>query len=341
MNRKKLKRSLAVTVSGMVFGAFVACSDSDSSSTGPDSKDVEESSCSSLRSSSSSAKSSTSGKATSTSSSSVSSSKTTEVDGIISSEESSSSSAKENAESSTSEDVSSSSSEEISSSSEKVCKPQEYKDGEFQTWIGDECNPRVNTGLDNGSGTSGLWFSFTDDGDGGDSEVEWPVELAAGSLDDMGPVVAFCGGVCGTAVLEKGTLTYQPFLGVGFNVAGEKVGGGASEPADVSAWGGLCVSYKMEDVAATIELGLGDVDATIGYANPNFYLRKSADTTIAVKWSDFKQPFWYKGEVKISGEEAAKQLVAIKFKLQNTPGIYKFNITSVGPLNGECQPTDK
>ena len=367
-----LKKSLLVGVSGAVLGALFACSESsDSSSVSPiadnESEEVVSSSSKAKSSSSQKAKSSSSQKGKSSSSQKAESSSSQKGKSSSSQKAESSSSQKgkssssQKAESNSSqkdeisssveesssslqeEQVSSSSEELVSSSSEKGCVPQEYKDGVFQTWIGDECNSRVNTGLDNGSGTSGYWFSSSDDGEGGKSKVEWPVELDAGSLDDMGPVVAFCGGVCGTAVLDKGTMTYQPFMSVGFNVAGEEIGGGAPEPADASAWGGLCVSYKMEDVAATIELGLGDVDAAIAYANPNVSLRKSADTTIAVKWSDFKQPSWYKGVTKFSGTDAAKQLVAIKFKIQNAPGKYKFNITSVGPLNGngDCQPTDK
>ena len=365
MNKKMLKKSLAVGFSGAMLGALVACMDSsDASSTGPDTKDVEETSSSSLQESSSSAKSSTaksssSGKATSSSSSKQSkdassssqaiTTKATNLDEVSSTsqEEVLSSSSEKNVSSGSFENNSSSSLEEVSSSSEKVCVPQEYKDGEFQTWFGDACNPRVNTGLDNGSEASGFWFSYGDDGDGGKSRVEWPVELGTEtSSDAMDPVIAHCGGVCGTAALEKGSLTYKPFLGIGFNVAGEtSVDNRSPQPADASEWGGLCVSYKTDfaDTASTfsVELALGDaVDASIGYANPSVVLPGN-DTTVALKWSEFVQPSWYKAETKISGEEAAKQLVSVKFKMQAPTGKYKFNIMSIGPLNGDCRPTDK
>ena len=362
MNKKMLKKSLAVGFWGAMLGALVACMDSsDSSSTGPDTKDIEETLSSSLQESSSSAKSSTaksssSGKATSSSSSKQSknassssqtaTTKATNLDEVSSTsqEESLSSSSEKNVSSSSFENNSSSSLENVSSSSEMVCKPQEYKDGEFQTWFGDVCNARVNTGLDNGSKTSGFWFSFGDDADGGESKVEWPVELGSEtSTDALDPVIAHCGGLCGTASLEQGALTYNPFVGVGFNVAGEKLGGGKPEPADASEWGGLCISYKMDLDSASIELGVGDsLDATIGYANPRVVLLKGdGAVTTAIKWSDFEQPSWYKDEVKVTGEEAAKRLVAVKFKMQAKSGKYKFNIMSVGPLDGDCQPTDK
>ena len=57
-------------------------------------------------------------------------------------------------------------------------------------------------------------------------------------------------------------------------------------------------------------------------------------TTKFIKWSDFKQPSWYKGSVKINGVQAAKQLVSIKFKMQAAPGDYNFNIRAIGPYNG-------
>ena len=53
-------------------------------------------------------------------------------------------------------------------------------------------------------------------------------------------------------------------------------------------------------------------------------------------WADFKQPAWYKGDTKMSGDAASKQLVAVKFKIQNTPGSYEFNICAVGAYNGGC-----
>ena len=103
--------------------------------------------------------------------------------------------------------------------------------------------------------------------------------------------------------------------------------------------GGICITYTSE-IAPIIELGLGDnVDAAIGYAQPYVSLPKSRSlaTTKAIPWSSFKQPSWYKGSTKISGEEAAKQLVSIKFKMQGVPGSYNFNIKAIGPYNdGTC-----
>jgi hypothetical protein len=127
-------------------------------------------------------------------------------------------------------------------------------------------------------------------------------------------------------------------VGIGFNVVGETSTDDKTPAAgDASAWGGICITYKSE-AAPTLELGLGDVvDQSIGYANPAASLPKStAGTMKDLAWSDFKQPSWYKGETKKSGTEAAAQLVAVKFKIQNTPGSYEFNICAVGPNGGGC-----
>ena len=209
----------------------------------------------------------------------------------------------------------------------------------FPTWLGSDGLPRIETGLDAGLESSGYWFSFTDDSDRGKSEIVWggPLgnEYDANAFDN---VVLACNGLCGTAKLDRGDLEMDPFVGLGFYVAGLKSDKGYKlVAADASAWGGICITY-ISEVASRLELGLGDnVDASIGYANPSVILPKStAGTKKALAWSDFKQPSWYKGAVKIDGPTAAAQLVAVKLFLTGSTGSYKFNICAVGPYNGAC-----
>lgn len=208
--------------------------------------------------------------------------------------------------------------------------------GEFETWIG--YTPQVETGLGNETNTHGYWYSYNDNDDGGTSKIVWPVESDSYNAYDgsMDPVIEHCGGICGSAVLDKGILTYNPFVGIGFNVVGEDASGNPV-PGDASAWGGLCITYTSS-VAPSLELGLGEFDATIGYANPAAPLSKAAAAAAskAIPWSGFSQPSWYKGTTKISGEEAAKQLVSVKFKMQAQPGTYDFNICGIGPYDGSC-----
>ena len=210
----------------------------------------------------------------------------------------------------------------------------------FDTWIGAEGEPQVQTGLENSTKTQGYWFSYGDDGDGGASKVVWPVPLGNDySPDAMDPVVLHCGGICGTAQLSKGTLTYQPFVGIGFNVVGEDPDTGNPAAGNASAWGGVCITYTAATGPA-LELGLGDFDSEIGYANPAASLSKATTAAVSksLAWSDFKQPAWYKGDTKITGTEAAARLVALKFKLQAAEGNYDFNICAIGPYSGGTCP---
>ena len=208
----------------------------------------------------------------------------------------------------------------------------------FPTWYGGHGVPRVDTRLDAGMETSGYWYAYADDADGGMSKVEWPVEIGNEyselALDN---VVEHCGGICGTAILDKGSLTYNPFVGIAFDVAGRVSETSETLAAvDASSWGGVCITYRSE-AAPTLQLGLGDFDREIGFANPAASLPKStAGTSKNLAWSDFKQPAWYKGATKIDGEDAAKRLVTLKFLIQATPGDYNFNICVVGPYNGGC-----
>ena len=221
----------------------------------------------------------------------------------------------------------------------------DLSDGVFELWLGSEGAFQVLTGIGNDSETAGYWFSYDDSGDQGGSKVVWAdgtVELGNGdSPDALDNVILWCNGVCGKAVLDKGKLSYNPFVGIGFNVVGEIAKGeGNPQPGDASAWGGVCITYES-DVAPALELGLGDeVDASIEYANPAASLPKaSAGTMKQLAWTDFKQPSWYKGTTKIAGAEASKQLVALKFKIQAQSGNYGFNICAIGPNGAACPVT--
>ncbi|WP_290743966.1 hypothetical protein [Fibrobacter sp. UBA4309] len=221
-----------------------------------------------------------------------------------------------------------------SSSAAPYIVPGESCEGKLMCWEGNSGEYFVYTGLDNGTETSGYWVTFGDDLDGGLSAIEWPVPLGNEySEDAMDPVIEYCGGVCGSFSLNAGTLTYKPFVGVFFNVAGTATAtGGAATPADASAWGGLCITYTV-DVAASLELGLGDAaDASIGYDNPFVALPKSASPNqVCTAWSGFKQAGWGKG--KVSGFEAGASLASVKFKIQAADGTAGlFNIISISSI---------
>ena len=215
--------------------------------------------------------------------------------------------------------------------------------GPFITWNGADENAyniwRVETGLLNETEMSGFWFTYGDDGEGGESKIYWDVDPCRDcSIYWLEPIIDDCKGMCGTAILKKWNSPHTAFTGIGFNVVGQ-----LSEKdwtlvtGDASSWGGLCVTYTS-DTDISLELGLGDAtDSTINYANPAVNLPASKNSNRMVfSWSDFKQPSSYDGDVKIDGETAAKQLATVKFKIQAEDGNYRFNICAVGPKDGTC-----
>ncbi|WP_407450397.1 T9SS C-terminal target domain-containing protein [Fibrobacter sp.] len=211
----------------------------------------------------------------------------------------------------------------------------------FETWQGDGMIYQINTELDAGGEKSGYWFNYGDDADGGASTVTWPVDKGTEwSPDALDPIIDYCNGVCGTFKLSKGTLTYDPFVGIGFNVAGSTdADSDVMVAADATAMGGVCIAYSV-DVGASLEMGLGDAeDKVLGYDNPFVTLAKSTTGTVKeFAWSGFKQAGW--GDGKITGDEAAAKLVALKFKIQAKDGTSgEFNIMAIGANGGGCTLT--
>lgn len=221
---------------------------------------------------------------------------------------------------------------QMSSSSTDSNIPSPVKSAHcFESWHGNEMVYQILTGYDNGSGTSGYWYSFGDDADGGMSTIVWPVP-ATESPDVLDAIIDFCGGVCGTFELAKGSLTYDPYAGVAFNIAGIDDKGNPTT-VDASAMGGISVTYSSS-MGATLELGLGEeMDRSIGYDNPFVVLPKNTNGTVKeFKWSEFKQAGW--GDVEITGEEAAKKLASIRFRVQGKDGSKgEFNIKAIKAYN--------
>ena len=205
----------------------------------------------------------------------------------------------------------------------------------FDDWFGNEIAPYVYTNLDGGTETAGYWLFSDDHQQNGLSRTLLPTELGTEYWDfAIEPLLEFCNGVCGTAVLDQGTSTAAPFISAYINVAGETSKTDDTPiAADASDWGGICIIYKSE-VAPILELGLSqNVEATLSNAIPAKILDEAPNVakTQCIPWSEFEQPSWYTGEVKINGEQAAKQLVYINFKIQADPGRYRFNLCAIGP----------
>ena len=167
----------------------------------------------------------------------------------------------------------------------------------------------------------------------GNSSVVFNPDSVSGIIEVPASTIEYCGGVCGTAVLKKGTLTYNPFVSVGFTLARD--GSGKPVPVDVSTWNGICISYTSA-AAPSLELDLGDsLNAAFGYAQPAVSLPKSSTgTRRCLAWDQFKFPSWFKGEAEgwreNTGLVASRHLVGVRFKLQASEGNYIFHIAFLG-----------
>jgi len=230
--------------------------------------------------------------------------------------------------------VNSSSAAQSSSSVESVPK--------FDLWNG-EVDYKINTNNEN----TGYWFSYGDDAEGGQSTISWPVSMGNEYSDNtLDPVFEYCKGVCGTVEL-RGSET-MPWAGIGIMLAEE------DSTADVSAWGGICVTYASEyPVNVYLNVDVGGID-TISNVSPFMtypmitlpktvtnaptlkkILEPDAAITRCAKWSDFKVSAWAEyNAAKLSkvysGEEAAKEIKAINFVFMgNSDGKGKFNIVGV------------
>ncbi|MBR4758992.1 MAG: InlB B-repeat-containing protein, partial [Lachnospiraceae bacterium] len=197
----------------------------------------------------------------------------------------------------------------------------------------------MQTDIGNDTETYGYWYVATDKPEGGNSTVIWDYTVPGENTPIIDSNIADYGGLSGTAVLDKGNSNSDadPYVMICFDVVGQTSNTDPTPaPGDASTWGGLSIAYAC-DCQPSLDLGLGEVvDATIEYANPSASLPKTtgsgAKKTLA--WTDFKQPSWYKGATKISGTDAATELVSVRFRIQAPAGTYHFKIDAVGPYDG-------
>lgn len=222
----------------------------------------------------------------------------------------------------------------------------------FRTWHGSR-DYEIKTGYDNGSKTSGIWFSIFDDQQNGASSITWPIDppydnFSEDSFDSWRmELIEECKGICAEYYLDKFQFPDEkdPFVGIGIIIAGEEIDLESNisylTTIDATNMGGVCVSYTSDN-DMYIQMGLGDKkDEELNYALPIVSVPASKEVnTVYVKWSQFQQPSWYDGDKKITGAEAAKSLAAVHFLAHGKSGSAgKFNIMSIGPYNrGYCYP---
>ena len=173
---------------------------------------------------------------------------------------------------------------------------------------------------------AGEFFARTDSLEGGKSNIVWPVEIPySDGRDFFTQVKDACRGICGVAHFGQGESSDAPFVEIGFNVEGHD-SSGKYYAMDVSNWKGICAQY-YSGVPIALTLDLGDsVNRDLGMDLPFVTLPKadSVSNFVCFEWEDFKQSGSGKLSASykydITGENAAKQVVKVIFKMQGTSG---------------------
>lgn len=169
-----------------------------------------------------------------------------------------------------------------------------------------------------GNENLGHWFSYGDTEDGDGARVIFAgTENTELSTDDMAAVIDSCDGLCGTVDFGKSLKPMS--AGIGFTL------GADSSTLDVSAWNGLCVTYKSE-LAMNLKFRSGAEKDAEDESFVQFPKVKQFSTHCA-KWEDFKQTH----KMSASREISVKKLGAILFEFRNEEKQNgSFNIKGVG-----------
>ena len=216
----------------------------------------------------------------------------------------------------------------IASSSSGAVKARRYN-----LW-----DPAVDYKVNTGDDSTGFWRTFGDNlfGLQGESKIIFPVELEKSSTP-LSSVFKHCDGLCGS--IEPDYLMIGPWAGVEIPLAKD----GAT--ADVTSWGGICVTYESDySISVYLKVQVDGFDSnsltkpfeaypanylsetTIGESPAptlfNMFSTNEAQTE-CMKWSSFDVSSWAKnsGSSQISkvytGDEAAKEIQSIMFVIKS------------------------
>lgn len=233
--------------------------------------------------------------------------------------------------SSVTESSSSSHTREVSSSSESfvLCKASgdwsyggcsiTYPSGEGDLWSTGDLKVKTNAYAEGSSRfgkRAGEFFYETDSIEGGKTIVKWFKHYYISEFGN--------GSLAADIYLDKGELPYDPFIKLGFYVAGFDSNGTAMS-ADISNWNGICIVYNGT-ISPSLQLDLGDsINQKIGYALPSVVLSKQNEPQ-CYEWKQFKQPATDKNHESISGEDAAKHVVRVVLLFQQSKPSEEFEV---------------
>lgn len=203
-------------------------------------------------------------------------------------------------------------------------------------WHGGINGSKIYTGYNSGS----EWFEINDQGDSssiGNSRIIWPV---ANDEDvDIADIVKRCNGICGIAEL-KDSLEKRDFYSTVYNHKYAQLAFMVTEDssADVSDWGGLCITYASEH---PVELHISASYAKKQqYDNPIAVLPATTGSysIMDLSWDDFKQKNFSQTS-NVTGKDVAKKMKSIQFGIFDTVQTSAvFSILEIG-AKGTCIPT--
>ena len=188
---------------------------------------------------------------------------------------------------------------------------------------------RVYTGSD--EYTSGYWYTYSDDVDGGSSRFIFPADVESNTYGNFfGPLVEAYGGI--KARVSLGDGYDYPYAGLGFNIWSEN-----QEGVDISSWGGIVIGYESSLGFNTI-ISVEDEKRVTGYDNYRARAPKApSGNQLVLPWSEFRQQGW--------GTPADLNYVltranAIRLQFEGIAGTSgDFRITSIRSIEGSPDTT--
>ena len=235
-------------------------------------------------------------------------------------------------------DLNSSSAEKSSSSSAKavLCKASGSTSGCVVTSYGDlwaigytrVATKSIAKDSSKYGDRAGELFFETDSIEGGKTQITWDDGGSNPRITEFG-----MGYLSAIVSLDKGDMDKEPYVNIGFNVAGFD-SNGMPISADISDWNGICISY-VASVDVSLLLDLGDsVNQKIDFAMPSITLEKGRSTQ-CFEWKQFVQDESKKEHDIISGENAAKHVVNVLFHVQSSENVVGFEIVAIGTNRDE------
>ena len=192
-------------------------------------------------------------------------------------------------------------------------------------WNGaNDTDARVYTGSDDL--TSGYWYTYSDDVDGGSSRFIFPADVESNTYGNFfGPLVEAYGGI--KARVSLGDGYDYPYAGLGFNIWSEN-----QEGVDISSWGGLVIGYESS-LGFVATISVEDEHMVTGYDNYRARVPKAPNgNLVEIPWSKFKQDGW---GISVDRNYVLSRAAAIKLQFEGVAGTSgDFRITSIRSIQG-------